>query len=1008
MSREKSLKGWLFAKQGEEAKPQTPLAGVTYRNEQLSKELVEKGWPFKEIVNSEDFNQFLYLLTSVVKHLESQGVLHWSEEVNYERGALVLSDDYYVYQAVKESGPDSVGYKNPQTSPEYWELFTQGGILDPNAGQKFGKLSWYQYDQPNQVNPLDNEKIEYVLRDNRSCYDWRRYFLENPEEYKAGLDCGWKDYIFGNSTQSWVYESFYDEESSQYQIRKIYHDKARMYQTSGTGELDEEGNFREVTRCILTPQGYRYYKGETIHLDVAGDPDYKDILVPEYTLMDSGKKWKKMREFRIMRGQAQGHLFVSAIVALDAEGYLWAWGKSFHFVNNGVQRDDIEMKKISEQRFIDFEVSLLIQESDLGILRKSPSCYALSADGKLYSWGRYTFDDPDNLLSQVSTEEDPNVFFRNIYPWYGGVLALDSKGRLWGCGKNKYGELCNGTQEDQKTFAILNHSEWMDIAQIGNPLVLLDRESHPWYCGISGILPETTVPLPLSDTLTDFGMVDPFPTYTYDEESQKNTSSIFVASPSDNKFLGLDDFATLKQALEGKSTNKMISPHLLAQVLNSRLSQSAILETLKRGIVFEERNKFLRQDGFNFAMASDIFYSIVNDPETDKDIYVTVEEKIREIQSILDAGGGAGGSGIVTINGLAASAGSSDIALTSRYVLAGSEFIQGLAGLSSDWEHGFTENQALSGILSVSIRRFDALYNGLNSRVSDLENGLVITSQVQSVNGVSPTNGNILLKAENIPFSLKNNRGEDFPLSSSIGYQNLQDFFESIQHAIFSVNGYSAYFDSSSDRLIGHISIYGDTMFLTEHDPSSSDYSGSDWDGNPLNEKTVFNLAYDVYTYCPKGIVINDGEMARTDGEGVLYLYIRAENIIVREEWMDDMQDYSRIYLTDSLYELNYLKMGAPDYSLLESDISRDTDQLANTSGWIIVNAQSDSAVAKPIKVIIDGSTITKMSCETGHWQTVVIPVMEDMTWSVTVPSPGADWIEWEIKFLPCIPLYMI
>ena len=157
------------------------------------------------------------------------------------------------------------------------------------------------------------------------------------------------------------------------------------------------------------------------------------------------------------------------------------------------------------------------------------------------------------------------------------------------------------------------------------------------------------------------------------------------------------------------------------------------------------------------------------------------------------------------------------------------------------------------------------------------------------------------------------------------------------------------------------------------------------------------------------GVVIGDGEVATPDGEGVVYLpSIGPENIIVRQEWSDDLLDCYRIYLSDSLYELNYLKMGAPDYSLLESGISRDTDQLANTSGWIIVNARSDSGVAEPIEVIIDGSTITKMSCETGHWQTVVIPVMEGMTWSVTVPSPGADWIDWEINFLPCIPLYMI
>ena len=132
------------------------------------------------------------------------------------------------------------------------------------------------------------------------------------------------------------------------------------------------------------------------------------------------------------------------------------------------------------------------------------------------------------------------------------------------------------------------------------------------------------------------------------------------------------------------------------------------------------------------------------------------------------------------------------------------------------------------------------------------------------------------------------------------------------------------------------------------------------------------------------------------------------ENIIVREEWMEDVQEFSRTYLTDSLYELNYLKMGAPYYYSIEEDIPRDTDQYAPSSGWIIVNAQSDSGIASPIEVIIEEQTITKMSCETGHWQTVVVPVMEGMTWRVAVPNPGDSWIEWHIKFIPCTILYNI
>ena len=157
------------------------------------------------------------------------------------------------------------------------------------------------------------------------------------------------------------------------------------------------------------------------------------------------------------------------------------------------------------------------------------------------------------------------------------------------------------------------------------------------------------------------------------------------------------------------------------------------------------------------------------------------------------------------------------------------------------------------------------------------------------------------------------------------------------------------------------------------------------------------------------GVAIGDGEVAAPDDYGVVYLpFIRAEDVSVREEWSDDIQGYYRIPLTDALYELCYLKMGVPDYYSIEENITRDTDQSAPSSGWIIVNAQSDSGIATPIEVIIEEQTITKMSCETGHWQTVVVPVMEGTTWRVAVPNPGDSWIEWHIKFVPCTPLYNI
>ena len=204
------------------------------------------------------------------------------------------------------------------------------------------------------------------------------------------------------------------------------------------------------------------------------------------------------------------------------------------------------------------------------------------------------------------------------------------------------------------------------------------------------------------------------------------------------------------------------------------------------------------------------------------------------------------------------------------------------------------------------------------------------------------------------------------------------------------------------------ITIYGDAIFL---EPDGRETPMQDWDGNPLSQKTVYELAQDVYSYCPKGIVINDGEMASIDGKGVMYLYIGAENIIVGQEWSDDLQDYYSTYLTDTLYEVNYLKMGVPEYSEQSVNLgySPFTEEMAPATGWVFVEVALNGesfrtyVTVNGIKILNIGYVGSSMN-ERGSF---FFPVFEGDTFYIGEENDEQDG-SYEIKFITNIPLYNI
>lgn len=114
----------IFAEDATTTIPTPPVAGTSYRDESMTEEDVNQGWPFKNIVDSSQFNQAMYEYSTISKMAEKYGFIPWSNLTDYEAGSLCLGTDGNVYQAVQASGPSSTA-SNPvnDTANTYWVVW---------------------------------------------------------------------------------------------------------------------------------------------------------------------------------------------------------------------------------------------------------------------------------------------------------------------------------------------------------------------------------------------------------------------------------------------------------------------------------------------------------------------------------------------------------------------------------------------------------------------------------------------------------------------------------------------------------------------------------------------------------------------------------------------------------------------------------------------------------------------------------------------------------------------
>lgn len=117
----------IWANGGTTTIPPTPVPNTTYRDATLDSADSDAGFPYAKIVDSATFNQYMWLLSTLITQAEAQGLLSWSPTQQYlvANGAAVIGSDGNLYIAIADSLNN-----DPTANPTKWQLL---GAIASNA-----------------------------------------------------------------------------------------------------------------------------------------------------------------------------------------------------------------------------------------------------------------------------------------------------------------------------------------------------------------------------------------------------------------------------------------------------------------------------------------------------------------------------------------------------------------------------------------------------------------------------------------------------------------------------------------------------------------------------------------------------------------------------------------------------------------------------------------------------------------------------------------------------------
>lgn len=117
----------VFASDASTVIPPTPIQGVSYRDPLGGPASAPDGWPFFEKVNSADFNQLMFQYSSLLDIIDKQGILGWSDLVDYAVPAIVFGSNGILYFAIQANGPGLSLVRDPITSVNFWQPLSGHG-----------------------------------------------------------------------------------------------------------------------------------------------------------------------------------------------------------------------------------------------------------------------------------------------------------------------------------------------------------------------------------------------------------------------------------------------------------------------------------------------------------------------------------------------------------------------------------------------------------------------------------------------------------------------------------------------------------------------------------------------------------------------------------------------------------------------------------------------------------------------------------------------------------------
>lgn len=85
--------------------PNPPIPDQAYRNIYVAQDELASGQKYTKLFDSATWNQYMYLMSNLVRNVSQAGVLPWFATQPYNEGAIVVGSDGKLYGAIVANGP---------------------------------------------------------------------------------------------------------------------------------------------------------------------------------------------------------------------------------------------------------------------------------------------------------------------------------------------------------------------------------------------------------------------------------------------------------------------------------------------------------------------------------------------------------------------------------------------------------------------------------------------------------------------------------------------------------------------------------------------------------------------------------------------------------------------------------------------------------------------------------------------------------------------------------------